>query len=268
MALGTFTPNLTTTTKRERTARNQTRGDVAPAVRDSLLAVANHASTNAPRNLQKRIGPSEIGEPCSRQVAHKLAGTPEVRHAFTDPWPSIVGTAVHAWLDKALQSANQAMGFERWLSEQTVTVAEGILAGCGAGSHLTGSCDCYDRYLSTVVDFKVLGTTQHAEYLTGYVSHKYRVQIHCYGLGLANLGYPVEHVALAVFGRAKRLDDLYVYSEPWDRSIAEDAIDRLAKIQTVVSGGIDPMQVRATPSRQGCYFCPWRPTCPEAQKGH
>jgi len=266
MTLGTFVPNKTVQTTRSRTPKTQTRGDVAPVVRESLLTVVNYAANNSARNLQKRIGPSEIGEPCARQIAHKLAGTQELRQASTDPWPSIVGTAVHDWLGNALERANTAMGFRRWHSEQVVTVAPNVLAGCGAGAHLTGSCDCYDSYLKTVVDFKVLGNTQHAEYLSGYVSDKYRVQIHSYGLGLLNMGYPVEHVSLAIFGRAKRLDDLFVWSEPFDRSIADRAVARLVQIQTVVSGGIDPSLVPATPSRNGCYFCPWRPSCPEARK--
>lgn len=267
MPLGTFTP--TTTATRGATPKNLARGDVATSVREGVLALANYASTNAPRNLQRKIGPSEVGHPCARNVAHKLAGTPVQRNPSLDPWPSIVGTAVHAWLAEAIDTTNDRLAElghpKRWLAEQRVEVAPGVLAGAGTEAHLTGSCDCYDIWLRTVVDFKVLGNTQHGEYLTGYVSDQYRAQIHLYALGLHRLGYPVEHVSLAIFGRAKRLTDLYVWSEPWNQSFAEATLSRLVNIQTVVSAGIDPMTIKAIPSRNGCYFCPWRPSCPEAQ---
>jgi hypothetical protein len=175
----------------------------------------------------------------------------------------VVGVAVHGWLADALERANQTIGATRWLSESRVQVADGIFAGCGADAHLSGSCDCYDSWLKTVVDFKVLGNTQHGEYLTGYVSDQYRTQIHTYGYGLARAGYDVEHVSLAIFGRAKRLSDLYVWSEPYDPSIAERALARLAKIQTVVDAGASPDLIKATPTKNGCYFCPYRPCCPE-----
>ena len=263
MPLGTFTPR---TSALERKAEDLTRGDIAPQIRESMLAVVRHASSNAPRSLQREIGPSEIGHPCNRNIAHKLAGTPADRADPGDPWPSVVGTAVHAWMEGALARANQTIGAERWHSEKVVTVADGILAGCGTKDHLVGHCDCYDSWLYTVVDIKVMGNTQHAEYVRGYVSEQYRTQAHCYGLGYVNAGYRVDHVALAIFGRAKRLDDLFVWSEPWDRGVAERALDRLSKIRTVVSAGLDPNQLSANPTDSGCYYCQWRPSCKEGNK--
>jgi len=64
-------------------------------------AIANH-----PRSLQKRIGPSEIGTPCDRRIGYKLLGQEE--NPRGDAWKPTVGTAVHGWLEKALEDANLA----------------------------------------------------------------------------------------------------------------------------------------------------------------
>lgn len=60
-----------------------------------LLSVITGASSNAPRSLQRRIGPSEVGQPCERRLLLQLLGA--TRHnTSTDQCPATVGTAVHA----------------------------------------------------------------------------------------------------------------------------------------------------------------------------
>lgn len=68
--------------------------------RDALMAAIRHKIHHHPRSQQKRIGPSEIGNPCDRRIGYKLLGHPERERG--DAWKPTVGTAVHAWIDEAL----------------------------------------------------------------------------------------------------------------------------------------------------------------------
>jgi len=87
--------------------------------------VVEHAA-RAPRTLQVALGPSEIGHECDRQVVGKMAGLPVTNHV-TDPWPSIMGTAGHAWLADAFSADNARHGL-RWVPEQRVEPAPGLKA--------------------------------------------------------------------------------------------------------------------------------------------
>lgn len=104
--------------------------------------VTDHANGSA-RNLQRHLGPSELGVPCDRQVVGKLAGLPVTNHVV-DPWPSIVGTAVHAWLADAFTAANLELPAPRWLAEQRVIPHP---------DH-SGTADLYDAVETAVVDHK------------------------------------------------------------------------------------------------------------------
>lgn len=66
--------------------------------------IRRHAAYQ-PRSLQKFLGPSELGSPCDRQVAGKMAGLPGTNHT-ADPWASIVGTAIHAYLADCFDAEN------------------------------------------------------------------------------------------------------------------------------------------------------------------
>lgn len=50
--------------------------------------IVRHASL-ALRSLQVRLGPSELGAACDRQVTGKLAGLTPTNHV-SDPWPSSI----------------------------------------------------------------------------------------------------------------------------------------------------------------------------------
>jgi hypothetical protein len=241
--LGTFSPkpvNVATV------GQPHSNGPESEALRLSIIKLVTDASNGAARNKQKAIGPSEIGHPCTRQVAFKVAGV-EKNPSYLDPMPSILGVAFHAWMETNLPPAD-------WLPEQKVYVTR----------DLTGHSDAYHKPSRTVVDWKLLGNTQHRQYLGGYLSSQYRVQAHSYGLGFFNAGYPVERVALAIFGRAKTLQDLFVWSEPWDPAIAQRAVARLDIVRDYVesSGASNenrqPLLLIEPTVGDTCYFCPYK----------
>ena len=116
-----------------------------------LRRVLTEHAERAPRSLQLHLGPSELGVPCDRQVAGKMAGLPRTNHV-ADPWPSIRGTALHAYAADAFTADNRRRGLIRWVAEQRVTPHP---------DH-PGTADLYDAAEQAVVDHKFLGESSMA----------------------------------------------------------------------------------------------------------
>lgn len=122
-------------------------------VLDEYLDVIGRTISNHPRSLQKRIGPSEVGQTCARRLGYKLLDHAEREQKPN--WKATIGTAVHSWLEHAFQAENarwvRAGGVERWVTETRVTVGATKTLG-----KIAGSCDLYDRVTGTVLDHKGL----------------------------------------------------------------------------------------------------------------
>lgn len=238
MTLGTFVP-----------ARRGAPADTT-GLRDPLIDAINYSVNNSARTIQRSVGPSEIGTPCTRQLAYKVAESATARD-FGDVWPSFLGTAAHRLIAEALE-LDEKRNPGTWLIELPVQVTP----------TLRGTMDAFHLPSRTVVDHKVLGDSTHREYSTHGPSEEYRVQAHSYGLGMENAGYTVDRVALALYRRAGRLRDLVVWAEPYDRAIALKAVSRLNDVTMVVSAlGNDPVRIcQSIPATPGdsCYFCPYK----------
>lgn len=225
-------------------------------LRAEIIRNIREFATNAPRNLQRAVGPSEVGTPCARQLAYKMTPTIERTRDLHDPWPSILGTATHAWLADCFTHANnlaRAAGLPApWHLERRLDVGFG----------LRGSGDCFHEPTGTVIDWKILGETMYRKYTTDEMSPTYRTQAHCYGLGYVRLGYRVTRVAIAIFGRSKRLSDLHIWSEPFDIEIALRALQRMRQVQELVQHGVHPLRVPATPGG-ACFYCEYRGSAEE-----
>lgn len=222
--------------------------------RDAVIDAVNGIQASHPRTLQRALGPSEVGDPCARQLAYKLMGFPEVDHRQIDQWPSFLGIAAHARLADALELVNR----ERpgtWVTERRLHIP-GVLDGG------KGTSDAYYSPTYTTIDWKVLGDTKHREILTQGPGRKYRAQGHIYGLGWAAAGFRVDWVALGVFGRAKPLSGMYVWSEPFNPELAAAELRRVGDIRTVVDWlqrqGVGTVDVVPSTPGDGCFYCPFR----------
>lgn len=194
-------------------------------------ATIEAAIASQPRSQQKRIGPSEIGNPCTRCLTHKLIGTPETeRHA---PWLPWIGTAVHAQLEDVFMQANADRDSARYLVESTVCV------GQIGGQDITGHADLFDLQVGEVTDWKVVGATTLRNAKANGPSETYRTQAHLYGLGFAYRGLTVHRVRIAYLPRnSVHLGDAHVWSEPFDPVRAMTAIRRADDIaQTIDKAG-------------------------------
>lgn len=208
-----------------------------------------------PRSQQAAIGPSEIGNPCGKEIAAKLLGHPD-RQRPGEGWKMALGTAAHAWLEGVFdidnlnwEKLNQA-GNERWYVETRVDV------GSYDGISVVGSCDLYDRVTATVLDWKCVGPTQLRKYKTNGPGAQYRAQAHLYGRGWRRLGLPADTVMVAFLPRDGELRDAYFWHEPYNEQIALDALQRLEGIaltvKTLGEGAIAATPCHADP----CYYCP------------
>lgn len=218
-----------------------------------LIGVVVDAARFSPRSKQTAVGPSEIGEPCQRQLAYKLSGAPKLGDG--DPWAAIVGTATHAWLAAAFAANNLTLDEPRWIVEQRVHPSSGI----------SGNCDLYDLWTDTAIDWKVVGVTTLREAKRNGPSQKYRIQAHTYALGWERLGRMPREVAIAYWPRSGFSSDLFIYREPYDRSIAEEALNRVSRISAaalsldIIEHPEMAMLIPAEPS-EDCRFCPYRTT--------
>jgi len=231
-----------------------------------LIGTVVDAARYSPRSRQASLGPSELGHPCARRLAYKVSGA-SVRWRDADPWASIIGTATHAWLAAAFQAANLVMEQPRWLVEQRVYPTPEV----------PGNCDLYDLFTDSVIDHKVVGNTT----LTSAKAHgptaQYRVQGHTYGLGWERVGRAPREIVIAYWPRNGILSSLFLHREPYDRTIALGALDRLASISAAaatldLSSYPDRMNlIPATPGDE-CRYCPYRSCtagdggCPDAPK--
>lgn len=220
-----------------------------------LRRVVTEQANGSARNRQRHLGPSELGVPCDRQVVGKLAGLPVTNHV-ADPWPSVVGTAVHAWLADAFTGDNARRGEVRWLAEQRVTPHP---------DH-AGTADLYDAAETAVVDHKCLGESSMAKVRsTGGPPLKYIIQLLLYGKGYRNLGLPVTRVVLAAYPRtAATLDGLYVWERatgPQDDVLIEEVFRltdrRKALAEEVLSGLKTFTDIPISADDSECFFCPF-----------
>lgn len=221
-----------------------------------LDEVLTHYHRGRPRNLQKALGPSEIGHACLRKVAYGLMQEPEC-NPDGDPLPSFVGTEAHSGFDAAAKHANEVLGRIRWLAENRVTAFE--------GNGGTGSCDLYDLDTHTVIDHKFLSVDRIKKYTKNTpdsVPQHYRRQLHTYGLGFARKGFPVKNVMLHMLPRGGMLKGKATFMEPYSEALAIETRDRL--VDTMLK--CDLLNVTERPEHYGlfeavkdndCQYCPW-----------
>jgi len=231
------------------------RGQPPAQTADYLLRLIAVAISNHPRSLQREIGPSEVGHPCARKLGYKMMGHGERSHEPN--WKATVGTALHSWLEQLLDRANvdyetaTQSGQERYLLEERVTVGQ-IL-----GHDITGSCDVYDRATGLVVDWKTVGPTQLTKYRRYGPGDQYRAQAHLYGRGWRNRGLPVDNVMVIFLPRNGELAETYVWTEPYDETVAVAALQRATGIRLAV----DTLGTGALPHLPTydawCHLCPY-----------
>ena len=201
---------------------------------------------NRPRSQQTKLGPSEVGTPCLRQLAYKAVQHPRVNSSAGDRWPSFVGTAVHAALDEVFSGTP-----DEYLTEQRVVV--------DADLDLAGSTDLVKlRGGVTAIDHKVVAATTMTKVKRHGPPAHYVTQVNAYAHGLIATGVPVEWVAIAYWPAGGRLSDgPHVWLQRYDQTVVDVA---LAKLDTVrkLHARLGPALFAHLPTAEHyCTGCPF-----------
>lgn len=241
-----------------------------------LREVVIRYADRLPRNVQRHLGPSELGHHCDRQLIGKMAGVQlgsgGTNHMH-DPWASIVGTAIHAFLESAfaweagrlieetrkLEPLNHVQPVPRWFTECRVTPDP-----AKASPH-PGTADLYDAKTFTLNDHKCQSEGVRDKLRRNGPPHHYYMQMLLYAVGYMHLGFEVQRIALVSWPRThSTLDDLYV----WEHVITDEDIAAVVNLidktevreqlaALVVSGEVDFWEIPATPSADDCQYCPF-----------
>lgn len=225
-----------------------------------LKGIIKRYAARAPRSVQKSLGPSELGEECDRQVIAKMSAQKHTNNVG-DPWPSVMGTAGHAYVEGAFQWDNTDQQYARWITESRVTPDP------GDDPH-PGTADLYDAYNRALVDHKFLGQPSRAKLISHGPKRVYYVQLLLYRRGFMNLGLPVDRIVLVAWPRTtSSLDDLYIWEHTptaEDDALVDEVLERTQVrqylAQQVIAKRLKIMDITPTPSDDACYFCPlYRP---------
>lgn len=217
------------------------------ALADRLAEVIRAKSNANPRGKVRAIGPSEVGDPCIRKLVYRISNQPK-KNEYSDPWPSVSGTAIHAWLADAFTADKDG----QWLTERRVQVRDG----------LKGSVDLFDVKSGTVIDHKCVGANSMKKVQANGPTDQQLTQINLYAYGLKQEGYEVKKVALAYYPLGGMLSGLHVWLGDYNEQLALDALARLdnaALLNDYLKPQENPEnweQIPATFS-SSCMFCPY-----------
>lgn len=233
-------------------------------IADQIRGIITRENRNHPRSLQKALGPSEIGHPCSRKLVLHIIDAPECNPGF-DPLPSEIGIAYHARMERHMLAENMRLGRERYLTENRVTVWPAGVEGCEPA--LAGSADCYDIDEQRVLDWKILGNTSMDELRLRGPKTSYRRQIQLYGKGFELLGYPVKSVALVAIPKSGTTYGIKVYEYPYDPTVSDQVQSRwhqLLVLADVLGVEKNPQMIAAVEAtEETCEFCPFFSRSPD-----
>jgi hypothetical protein len=227
---------------------DETYGDLE--LREALTDVIKWASNNSTRSQQVQLGCSEVGDPCERKIGMTMAGLEQTNFS-ADPWPSIVGTSIHTWLEAAIEKYQKVHGRIEWLTELEVWPSE----------WLPGHTDLYHRPTQTVLDLKNPSRTNFRKMKKDGFGSTYEVQFHLYGEGNRKAGRPVKRVGVVMLPRDGNLGEMLVRTYPFSPQIVADAfakVERIADMLVELDVVNKPANWSKVPHEPG-FLCGWCP---------
>jgi hypothetical protein len=222
--------------------------DIAARIKENFYGY-QWRDTKDNRSAQPHVGPSEVGTPCDRRLAMSLMRIEPV-HAGGEGWPAFIGTCVHRGLADMFVWAGGGSG--RYLVE--------VPLAFDVESMPRGTADLIDRSQNIVIDHKVLGRWSMNKLRISGPSPTYRTQIHLYAEGARKQGHSVDNVAIVGWPRdGGTLNDLYVWTEPFNPGLVKDTLDRLDRITGQIAldrGTLPDLEIaRKFETEDDCRFC-------------
>lgn len=189
------------------------------------------------RSRQRGVGMSSLGG-CARRVHYELTGADRPNHGAQRRLGSLLGTAFHTEVE--------SLGLP---GETELAVEVG-----GVPGHL-------DRFYEEYVrDWKFTKKSTIEWIKKQGVSRQYRWQIQTYALALSQQGYKVKGCKIIYIPKDGDEEDCYVWTEPFDPQIAQDALNWLEVIRRAGEQGYIPQ-----PEKHASFcakYCPFYGLCP------
>lgn len=219
------------------------------------MVVAFDASRE--RTLQDTIGPSGIGSPCSRCLARGVLGCPIERGYDFGLWARFLGIAGHALLAEAALHHNIVAGRGRYVIESKVYPDNDLMPK-------GGESDLFDEDRFVVVDHKIVNPDKLKKYREANdPGIRYKRQAHVYGRGFKERGKRVDHVAVAFWPRGSTVKQLWVWTEPYDEAVVDEALERYRTIRALaLSLGVSVLP--QLPADESCFDCGGAPMTEES----
>ena len=154
---------------------------LADELKRELCTVITNAGIYSPRSKQVSIGPSELGEECTRKLAYKLLDWEKVNESSGGSWAAQVGTAIHAHLETIFNADPT-----KYETETRVEIRAG----------LKGTVDLFHNDRNMVLDWKTKSPTGIKEKRSQGASAKEITQVMTYAYGKVKEGKQVDFVGL------------------------------------------------------------------------
>ncbi|UPU15886.1 exonuclease [Stenotrophomonas virus Jojan60] len=220
------------------------------------------------RDKQRLVGASNLSNPCTRCLAEDMYLMIDPSHSVAPRGKyylgAVVGTAIHGLLEE------RALCTPGLVPETRVTIGE--IPGYGV---LKSTSDLYVDSHAAVVDWKTT-TKEKLKSLrlvprlpaseldtdpvvkARYKFKQYFTQLNLYGKGVEDSGLPVQTVSVVFIARdASTEADVWAHTQPYQREVAEHALDRATRIWQAMEQGRKPESFK---SHDECYTCSVRRT--------
>ena len=182
-------------------------------MKDFLVDILHAKDNSRARSKQTQVGPSELGG-CRRKVWYRLNAQPETNDNELK-LAAIMGTAIHSAIENAIAHADPE--HKQYIVEQEVEYGD-----------MKAHIDLWIPETGDVVDWKTVKKSNLSYFPS--TQQRWQVQVYGYLLDKSGKGKPV-NVNLVAIARDGDERDIKVHSEPYDPSIAEEALNWLAAIK-------------------------------------
>lgn len=208
------------------------------------------------RDKQRKVGASQISDPCTKHLAHGLMATPRLPQKY---WlGGKIGTAIHGFIERAIADSGNVL-LAGALVEQKIGL--GFLDGYGSISSkpdlvLVGSHHLIDWKTTTRAKIKKLqnfidGVKQDKD--SEYTLRKYVGQAQLYAWGLNQAGTKIDKVTIVFINRdGTNENDIATFSVDYDEEFAVALWTRLENLWNELQEGAHPESYAPT---DGCYLC-------------
>lgn len=196
------------------------------------------------RDKQKKVGASNLSDPCTRHLAHAMIGAaePQVKYWLGGK----IGTAIHSFIEHSIGDSSDPV-FSGCLIERKILLGE--IAGYGL---VHSKPDLVLPSISHLIDWKTTSRKKIKKIqdlvdgvkhdpASEYTLQKYIGQAQLYAWGLNKEGIEVKDISIVFINRDGTYDnDIWVYSVPYQEEIAVALWSRAEALWKELEDGAHP----------------------------